>query len=55
MLIGELLICVIRDEPEVRDLNMLHASDYGNMSFDQLERKLNERKKKDTEIQRSMR
>ena len=38
---------IFRPHPKVRDMDMLHASDYANMGMQQMEKKLNENKKKD--------
>ena len=43
-----------RDEPDVKDIDMLHAPDYGQMGLQQLTNKMKERKKRDCEIETSM-
>ena len=43
-----------RDVPEVKDIDMLHAPDYGQMNLLSLTTKLSERKKRDLHIETAM-
>ena len=45
---------IFREAPEVKDIDMLHAPDYGILNLSSLRQKVNERKMRDLEIENSM-
>ena len=49
------LSCVFcRPHPKVRQIDMLHATDYVNMNYNQVVKKLNENKRNDLYIAKAM-
>ena len=46
--------CFIREVPEVKDIDMLHALDYGTFNLNQLKNTLRLRKMKDKHIEKTM-
>ena len=45
------MLCLHRDEPDVKDIDMLHAPDYGKLNLTDLTKKVKERKMKDLHIE----
>ena len=43
-----------RDQPEVKDIDLLHAPDYGKMTLSALKKKMQEQKIRDSQIETSM-
>ena len=45
---------VFRDHPQVREVDMLHVADYGNMDLSKLKSNLLQRKRKDISLRKSL-
>ena len=48
------IVCFFRGHPKVRNMDMMHASDYSNMSLEQMDKKMQENKKKDKQYAKGL-